>query len=224
MGVDGLGLDHVLPVPGLLEQLLAAEHGAGVCHERCQKLELARGELDLLALVGGAVAGLVQMDAGDVEHAGAVLHGVCLLGSAAQQRVDARQKLADAKGLGEVVVAAELEADDLVELRVAGGEEEHGHVARAADAPTDLVAVDAGEHDVEDDQVVVGCLRHGDSLVAGVGHVDLVAFLEQVEADDVGDAFLVIDDEDALLADLFHICLLRKGFVVIRSFCHARCH
>ena len=171
------------------------------------------------------MARFVKVHTADVHDAHALLHGAHLLGGAAQQGVDARQELADAEGLGEVVVSAQLEAHDLVEFGVPCREEEDGDVGAAADAAADLVAVDAGEHDVQDHEVVLGGLGHGDGLVAAVRDVDLVALLQEVEADDVCDAFLIVNHENALLVEFFHGGLL-PGAVprlsALPSLCHAR--
>ena len=44
---------------------------------------------------------------------------------AAQQRLDPAQQLAQAERLGQVVVGAQLQADDLVDLLVTGGQHQH---------------------------------------------------------------------------------------------------
>ena len=71
----------------------------------------------------------------------------------AQRRAHARDELGQLERLRHVVVCAELEADDDVD-RVARGREDHDRdAARLADLPADLVAVEPGQHEVEDDEV-----------------------------------------------------------------------
>ena len=73
---------------------------------------------------------------------------------AAQQRLDPAHQLAQAERLGQVVVGAELEADDLVDLVVARRQDQDRHLgAGGADAAQHLEAVDAGQADVEDHEV-----------------------------------------------------------------------
>ena len=87
---------------------------------------------------------------------------------AAQQRLDPAHQLAQAERLGQVVVGAELEADDLVDLVVARGQDEDRHLgAGRAQAAQDLEPVDARQADVEHDEV--GRLVRGDvqALLAG---------------------------------------------------------
>ena len=64
------------------------------------------------------------------------------------------------KGLRDVVVGAELQAEHLVGLLAAGGEDQHRHVGvDLAQAAQHLEAVHAGQHDVEQDQVGLAARR-----------------------------------------------------------------
>ena len=76
--------------------------------------------------------------------------------------MDPGGQLAAAERLREVVVGADGEADHKVGLRIAGGEHQDGHRAVALDASAHLEAVEAGEHQVQDDEVGVELLagRH----------------------------------------------------------------
>ena len=115
----------------------------------------------------------------------------------AEEGLDPAHQLAQAERLRQVVVGAELEADHLVDLVVAGGEDEDRHLgAGRPDAAQDLEAVDAGEPDVEDDQVgrLVG--RDVEALLARARDGDLVAFLLERVLDPARDRVLVFDDED----------------------------
>ena len=73
---------------------------------------------------------------------------------APQQRLDPAHQLAQRERLGDVVVGAELEAHDLVELVVAGGQEQDRCLGPDGAQPAEhLEAVDAGQADVEQDEV-----------------------------------------------------------------------
>ena len=97
------------------------------------------------------VDGRVEDEIGDGE---AVRRG--LASGATQDRGDTQHEFVDAERLGQVVVAAVDEALDPVVGCVACGQEEHRRDrARRPQLAADLVSVDAGEHDVEHDQVEV---------------------------------------------------------------------
>ena len=71
----------------------------------------------------------------------------------AQQRSHPGTELADRERLRDVVVGAELEADHLVELVVAGGQHDDRDGARRPQALADLEPVEPRQHDVEHDEV-----------------------------------------------------------------------
>ena len=79
-----------------------------------------------------------------------------LAGVAAQHRLDPQNHLARAERLRDVVVGAELETDDAVELLALGGEHDErqaGGRGIALEQPRELEAVEAGEHQIEHDEV-----------------------------------------------------------------------
>ena len=71
--------------------------------------------------------------------------------AAAELGADAAEQLADAEGLGHVVVGADLEADDLVDLGVLRRQQDDRDGAAAADVAADVEAAAARHHDVEDE-------------------------------------------------------------------------
>ena len=84
---------------------------------------------------------------------------------AAQDRADARDELAGAERLDDVVVGAELEAQHPVGLVAAGGEHDHRHALVGAQLAQQVEARAVGEHDVEEHEV--GALAAGDLEAGG---------------------------------------------------------
>ena len=115
---------------------------------------------------------------------------------AAQDRLDPRDELARVERLRQVVVGADLEPDDLVDVLVARGQHQDRHVGALADPLADLDAVDVRQHQVEHDQRrrVRGGLA--ERVGAGRRRPHRVAGVPQVERDERGDRALVLDDED----------------------------
>ena len=113
---------------------------------------------------------------------------------APQHGLHAADELGDAEGLGDVVVGAGLEADDLVELGVLRREHQHVGVAELAHPAADLDAVDVGQPEVEDDQVerVQGGRANGGLPVLGLGDVE--ALLHEQGADEHPVLRSVVDD------------------------------
>ena len=128
---------------------------------------------------------------------GAASGGGPLLG-AAQDRADAQGELARAERLDDVVVGADLETGDPVLLLAARGEHDDGQVGALGPQPSaDLEAVDAGQHEVEDDEVGRRGRRdrEGGQAVGRVRGLEPVA--TQVAEDDLGHGEVVVDDEHA---------------------------
>src|SRR5438477_34413 len=67
-------------------------------------------------------------------------------------RLHARDELTRAERLRHVIVGAELEAEDAVDLAVARGQHDDRDLAGRAQTAADLEAVHSGEHHVEDDK------------------------------------------------------------------------
>ena len=130
----------------------AGEDLAGAADQQAQQLELGAGQVDRLAAHGGDVADEVDRDrAGfDLDRLGE-RRAVEL--AAAQLGADAAEQLAHREGLGDVVVGADLEPDDLVDLGVLGGQDDDRHGAARAHVAADVEAARPRHHDVEDQQV-----------------------------------------------------------------------
>jgi hypothetical protein len=157
----------------VIEQRLAAHDFVGVVDEVAQDAELARRELErhagLRRLIRAEVelhfAERVLVAGGDAMHA-------------AEHGLDAREELHEAERLGHVVVGAELQADDLVDLLPARGQHDHRSPAPVpAQLLADIEAAFLRQHDVEHDQVVISARREPQTFVAVAGHLDGV-FLE----------------------------------------------
>jgi hypothetical protein len=105
----------------------------------------------------------------------------------------------EAEGLGDVVVAAEAEAADLVVGGVARGQEDDRHAAALGAEPArDLEALHVGQHHVEHDQIGLERRHRDERLGAGARRLDGEALEAQGHRDDVDDVGLVVDDEHAV--------------------------
>ena len=126
-------------------------------------------------------------------HLGRPLHAAAPLESA-----QACEQLGERERLRQVVVGAGVEAGDAVVDRIPRGEHEHGHPdAGVAQRAARLVAVEPGQHHVEDDRVVRMRLRHPERVLAGRRDVGAVALLDEPAPDQSRHLHLVLDDQDA---------------------------
>ena len=136
---------------------------------------------------------------------------------AAQDGLDARDDLVEAERLGDVVVAADGEAGDLVLGVVLGGEEQDRRgVAGGAQPLGDAESVHVGQHHVEDDEVGLLLEHGGDGLGAVPDRAHGEAGEAQAGGQQVADVGLVVDDKN--LRSVSHppsICALAVHFLCV---------
>ena len=157
--------------------VLAADTHAAACWIDVQTVHLHR------AIAGGGRFGLQLRSA-----------------RTAQQRAHPRHQLANAERLRQVIIGAALEAKHLIALLTASREHQDWHVlvgSLAPDRATDRDAIDAREHQVENDEVErarVGADERGLAVAHGLGLETLEA---EVEHDQVTNMRIVFDDQYA---------------------------
>ena len=99
--------------------------------------------------------------------------------------------------LDEVVVGAQFQPLDPVGHLVAGAQEQNRRLAQLPDAAQHIPAVDAGQHHVEQDQVVLPGGGQVQALDAVSGHIDHVGMFGQTLAHVGGSLGFVFDDQDS---------------------------
>jgi hypothetical protein len=116
---------------------------------------------------------------------------------ATQDRCDAGGELTRTEGLGDIVVGAEQQPVDFVDLAVQRGQQDDRGGRAFADAAAYVESVDPRQHDVEHYEVGLvarKCPEGGDAIVH---YLDCVAVTAQVTLHDFRHHLLVFDHEDA---------------------------
>ena len=192
-------LEHVIiadevNAPDRVEQLLTCEDHAGIAAQGLQDPELERRELH-------ADVADRDLPPGPVDHEVAGPKDRVARADtrppAPQERLHAGDELARREWLGQVVVPADREPDDAVDLLAPGREEDHGWVGEGPEPAEDLDAVEARQHDVEDDHVggEGACLLDGRRSIRGLDDEHPLPLEEAPHH--AADRGLIIDDEDA---------------------------
>ena len=122
---------------------------------------------------------------------------------------DPRRQLAPAERLGDVVVGAELEPEDAVELVATGGEHDDRDGPALAQLAADVTAVDVRQAEVEQDEVVAS-RRQG--VGAGGDVDDLMPVGLQAGDERLGDRPVVLDEQQ-LHAHIVEDCATSVGTV-----------
>jgi hypothetical protein len=109
----------------------------------------------------------------------------------------AREQFARVERLAEIVVGAELEADDAIDVVRACGEHDHGDVvAGRAQLAQRGQAVHAGHHQVQHDQVGALALEALFERRRVVQHGHFHPLPHEIVAQQVSEFLVVVDDED----------------------------
>jgi len=194
--IESPGRAVIIVTPNVVEEAVAGEDLAGMGVEELEQFQFSWGEgfggFAALELKG------FRIDARNPDLERVVVFGVgrALAGSA-QQSVNAGEQFAEAEGFGDVIIRAEIEADDFINFLPFGGEhQDRGGDFFGAELFANVVAAEAREHDIEHDK---GRFLFGDGVdgfVAAIadGDVKAVAAQNLFEAEE--DVRIVFDDED----------------------------
>ncbi len=192
MDVDGPRVAEPVVAPHAVEDLLTRERESRSLGEELQQIEFLARERHRRLADAHLAAADVDRDRTDLQDLGRGRRAV----GAPQHGLHPGDQLGGRKRFRDVVVRAELEAEDPVDLGVTGGQEDDRDRRGLAQPPAHLEAVDVGKADVEHDEPGPVRADRGDDVLAGGGlhHPETVA--AEVELDQVGNVGLVVDDED----------------------------
>src|ERR1700722_5277366 len=191
-----VAVGRVAPDPR--QQHVAGEHPARRARQCRQQLELDVGQLDVVAADPHGPFREVDSHLADLKRT-LIGTGQCRPRHlrSPQRRLDPAGELAQRERLGDVVVGAELEPDDLVDLLGLGRQHDDRHRAAAPQLPADLEPIDPRQHQVEHDEVerlLVEALQR----LAAVGRLHhVVALLPQWVGEQGLDRLLIVDEQDA---------------------------
>ncbi len=175
-------------------EVLARQHPAGGRHQLGEQLELGGRQRQCAPVDPREVAGAIDRQRSERDHLGGL---DARRRGAAQDGAHAGDQLARRERLGHVVVAADLEPDDLVELLVARRQEHDRHLGPRADTAAHLEAVELGHRHVEhDERERPALLEDLERRLAVGGDVDRVSLAHEGVRDDVTKVRIVVDHQD----------------------------
>jgi hypothetical protein len=113
-----------------------------------------------------------------------------------QDRLDARHQFARGKGFGHIIIGAQFQSDDAVDLIIACGQKQDRHLGHGPDAAADLKAVHFRQTHIQHDQVGLFARGMHQGALAIAGGEDSVACPLQCQRHQVAQARVVIDKQD----------------------------
>ena len=115
----------------------------------------------------------------------------------AKRRAQTREQFADREWLFDIVVGAEIQGGDLLDLAVARRENDYRRRRELPGLRQDVLAVHVGKAEIENDEIGRGIGGHAQRLAAGSGVLHLITRGLERRAQETQDLRFVVDDEDA---------------------------
>ena len=194
MDVDRPRLARKVGAPDAFQQGVAGEDHSSVARQCGEQVELSRPQLEPARPHGRFTPARVDPEAADLDRATASTRRF----GPPKDRLDPGNQRAGMERLGDVVVGAQLQADDRVDHVVARSEHHDRDIAPSAQLAAHLEAVQLGQHQVEDHQIWIVSGVEGEGLLA-IGRGDhRPALLFEIEPEQLDDVALVVDHEDRL--------------------------
>ena len=192
----GVGQKDSFVLPSFCKQAASLEAAGEPGEIRVGNLTAKRDFSDVrdIARAYRMILDQADLQLGQADDGGILLAG--LLAEAAQHRLDAGQHLAGAEGLYDVIVRAQLQAQDAVDLLALGGEHDDRQAAGLADGAADVDARHAGHHQVQHHHVRMEALHHLQGLLAVVGALVLIALGAQVQPQRLVHHRIVVGDQN----------------------------
>ena len=103
-----------------------------------------------------------------------------VLGKAAQLGFHPGDELQRPEGFGDIIIRAQRQSGDFVDLFIPGGQHDDGKVVGLPDFLTDGKAADIRKHHIQDGQIRSLLLQKGQDLRSVVKFVYLVGFVFQI--------------------------------------------
>jgi len=210
--VEGASCAEVIVAPDVVEQAVTRKNFAGMSSEELKQFKFfcgkffdrfAAAQLESFGIDGGAA---------DMEGIVSVLVDGGSCAGATEECVDSCKEFADAEGLGDVVISAEVQSDDFVDFLTFRSQHENGRrIFFGAELFAYVIPACAGEHDVQDDDGRVALGYSVDSFIATVadGHVETVPFHDFFESEE--DMRIIFDDKDSGFHRVIHADFLSQA-------------
>ncbi len=192
----------VIPAPHPLQDQVARQRHPPVADQEGQQVVFLGLEVDRLAVTRHFAPRQINVQVAGGQRLVVLRlwflrrHLFAIQPYAPQLGLDPRQQLAHAERLGHIVVGTHFEAHYLVDLFRACGEHEDRHVHLLADDAADLEPIQAGQHDVEHDQVrrqLARCFQPGHAVHS---RVDLVLLPAQIVLQRLQQRRVILNHQD----------------------------
>ena len=184
MHINRAAVTNKVDPPDPFKEEIAGEGYPPVTDQACDQVKLFLREVELLTFAPGTATARVDLEPTSLEHFAGSQSRLAL--TAAHDRPYPGQELTEAEGFADIIVGAELQAGNAIYFILACCEHNHGHVMLLAENATDGKAVEAGEHDVQNNEIWSFSSSQFETLNTISCQENGVAFTLQVVAQGLG--------------------------------------
>jgi hypothetical protein len=178
--------------------IMLRERTLRVLHKVLEERVFLRGKIDALSTALYELGEAIEFQVANHQGVRAAYR------AATQQGLGSDQELRKGKWLGEVVIRPCLKEKYFVFHRIAGSEDKHGDTGvSAADALQYFASIDAGDHEVKDDEVIGVGLGHFEALPPVGDDIHCVTLGHQAACDKSRDLRFIFDYKNAQRRPLF---------------------
>lgn len=201
MHVDRSVKDVVVTVARFVEERFAGFDAAAGLRETSEQIKFHRCEHERLGAEDRGTCSKIDAQIADYDGFGRSLasdFGRGVERGATKHGPEAGEQLTRRKSFRQVIIGADLEADDAIRLIPARGQHEHGHARFLADTFEYLEAVEPRQHHIENDDMRRGGAWRGgsfDALRAGVHGAHRKIEGLKVRGDKAAKFFVVVDHQ-----------------------------
>ena len=201
MDVDRACLTVKVEAPGLLQNLLAAEDESAVFGEREEQVEFLGAEVEDPRRDSDLPARRVYGYVTEMDRSRVICFYRAL--AAPQNRFDTGHKLPRIKGLGQVVIRAQFQTEDLIDIFIASCKHQNGNpILQSSQATTDFKAIQFWEHDIQDYQGRLEPFHFFQGDFAVIRRLGVKSLSFEIHPRKLDDGRLIIYEEDQFVHDL----------------------
>ena len=185
----------ILILPDPPEQLFRADHRALVFQQNTKNGKFGGREEDLFSVQQAAMRLYMKLQAAIGQRRPVLRRGCVVSLIAAKLRLDARDKLQRPKGFCHVIVRAQGQSRDFFRFRVFRRQHQNRIGMLLSDDSAQFEATHIGQHHIQDGRIHLLLIHELKRISRIVALYDVVAFIGQIQLDQIGNFPLIVDNE-----------------------------
>ena len=191
MYVHGPYVSRIFISPYDIQKVLSAVYFVGIENQKFKQIELFGGKIDLFSRDKYSPALTVQFQIAGFDCFRLFLLFI-VVPRPAHDRLDPGLYFQNIEGLGNIIVRAVFQAQDLIHIFALGSKHHDRNIGKLPDLLTDFKTVHLGKHKIQENDIIMVLPGLLHCLFSVIGTVHFHTVLLQIETDPFYNQFLVI--------------------------------